>query len=31
LSAAGALAVLLIAKDRSAGGVVEITETALSK
>jgi MFS family permease len=31
LSAAGALAVLLIARDRSAGGVVELKETALSK
>ncbi|MGA7793739.1 MAG: MFS transporter [Candidatus Acidiferrales bacterium] len=31
LSAAGALAVLLIARDRSAGGAVELKETALSK
>jgi ACS family tartrate transporter-like MFS transporter len=31
LSAAGALAVLLIAKDRSAGGIVEIKEPVLSK
>jgi ACS family tartrate transporter-like MFS transporter len=31
LSGVGALAVLLIARDRSAGGVVEIKETVLSK
>ena len=31
LSGVGALAVLLIARDRSAGGVVELKETALSK
>jgi MFS transporter, ACS family, tartrate transporter len=31
LSAVGALAVLLIARDRSAGGLVELKETALSK
>jgi MFS family permease len=31
LSAAGALAVLLIARDRSAGGAVELKETAVSK
>ena len=31
LSGVGALAVLLIARDRSAGGLVELKETALSK